>query len=249
MYHGDPWTSIDQMPRGFNPIVLAILNYKGINPLQPPTTPPPHSTPPKIFGNTDDLKLTPLVDIPAPSPDATYLYQFDFQTRPGDTYQKAYNTISRYIPESHTWSSPLVNASFYQPATPPPLLLDAHAQGLTWRPRVESNTIWLNHSQKVVDFLIRNDDPGEHPFHIHGHVFWVLDAGVANSMTRVRRRKGVESGVMRRDVVTVSACPHDEAGCLDAGEVEEGGEGFPADVGEGKWFGYALIRIVADNPG
>ncbi|OAL33415.1 hypothetical protein AYO20_07271 [Fonsecaea nubica] len=73
----------------------------------------------------------------------------------------------------------------------------------------------------VVDLLITNYDEGAHPFHLHGHTFWVLasspdqyfDWSTYDSLNRTL------SNVMRRDTLMVDA------------------------------YGWALIRFVADNPG
>ncbi|KAK9349640.1 Cupredoxin [Lipomyces doorenjongii] len=76
----------------------------------------------------------------------------------------------------------------------------------------------------VVELIINNDDEGAHPFHLHGHDFWVLrvyaetKAGVGHW-----RPKYVSSYVLdnpiRRDVVTIPR------------------------------LGHAVIRFRADNPG
>lgn len=73
----------------------------------------------------------------------------------------------------------------------------------------------------VVDFLVTNFDDGGHPFHLHGHVFWVL----ASSPDQYFDYSTYDSlnttlpDAMRRDTVIIDA------------------------------YGWVLIRFVADNPG
>lgn len=73
----------------------------------------------------------------------------------------------------------------------------------------------------VVDIIVNNDDPGKHPFHLHGHAFQVLarsddDVGHWNSSQAVN---GFPQVPMRRDTLMVRP------------------------------QGNFLIRFVADNPG
>ena len=75
----------------------------------------------------------------------------------------------------------------------------------------------------IVDFLINNFDDGAHPFHLHGYKFWVL----ANSKTGSFYPNFYEKHPERLDLTnpilrdTVSVPP----------------------------FGFAVLRIVIDNPG
>ncbi|TPX68309.1 hypothetical protein CcCBS67573_g07214 [Chytriomyces confervae] len=260
MYHGDTWTSMPEMPIGFNPHVTAILNYSPIDPAEKPlrVTPPPH---PRIL---DDTNLSPTpssVQFPTqPSADVTVLYEFNFETRATDLYQKAYNTLHT-LSTNNTWT-PLFTSSFQAPKMEP-LLVSAHDLGHGWNPDPAASTIFLARNQ-VVDVMIRNNDPGEHPFHIHGHDFWILSTGVTNSVSKIPRALSSLNPV-RRDVVTVAACPHDlvTSACLPANATVDAAtskyhvfsetvEGTPYPVPSGQddvWFGYAVIRFVANNPG
>lgn len=75
----------------------------------------------------------------------------------------------------------------------------------------------------IVDFLINNFDDGSHPFHLHGYKFWVL----ANSESGSFYPNFYESHPERLDLTnpvlrdTVSVAP----------------------------FGFAVLRVVIDNPG
>jgi FtsP/CotA-like multicopper oxidase with cupredoxin domain len=78
------------------------------------------------------------------------------------------------------------------------------------------------------------------PFHLRGHSFWIMAAGVANLKCDIPSYF-FNDNPLRRDVVIVPSCPNDEDGCL------------PATDGNGPTgstqFGYAVIRFVANHPG
>ncbi|KAJ3066780.1 hypothetical protein HDU98_009968, partial [Podochytrium sp. JEL0797] len=173
MYHGDPWTSMPNMPIGFNPNVTAVLNYNGINPSLPPLKSQP---PPKPVA-LNDMTLVP-----------------QFESRPGDLYQKAYPTATLF--SGGLWSQ-LFSSSFYANGSSP-TLLEAYNQGSTWTPDQIANTIPI-HKGQTIDIIIRNDDAGEHPFHLHGHVVWVLASGFANSLASIPQQYPT-TNPLRRDV-------------------------------------------------
>ncbi|KAI8610624.1 Cupredoxin, partial [Chytriomyces sp. MP71] len=198
-YHKDPWISMNEtqlshFDADFTPNVKAILNYKGESNLKP----------------IDPPRLCPY----QASHVQTFLFEFSFGSRDGDDYQKAY-PVARAL-QNKSWKT-LVNSS-YVPPMHEPIMLELHTNGSNYTPSLPTdNVIFLQHNQ-VIDIIIRNDDPGEHPFHIHGHNFWVMASGIVNSLTHIPRTYA-DPNPLLRDVVT------------DA------------------WFGYAVIRFVADNPG
>ncbi|KIX04862.1 uncharacterized protein Z518_05733 [Rhinocladiella mackenziei CBS 650.93] len=73
----------------------------------------------------------------------------------------------------------------------------------------------------VVDLLVTNFDDGSHPFHLHGHAFWVLASSPDQyfDWKRYGELNTTLANPMRRDTLMIDA------------------------------FGWALIRFVADNPG
>jgi iron transport multicopper oxidase len=85
---------------------------------------------------------------------------------------------------------------------------------------VNTNSFILEKGQ-VVEIVLNNDDPGKHPFHLHGHNFQVVyrsgdDAGFfPDNMTE----SDFATVPMRRDVIVVRPS------------------------------GNLVIRFVADNPG
>ncbi|BFZ65015.1 hypothetical protein YB2330_006178 [Saitoella coloradoensis] len=78
---------------------------------------------------------------------------------------------------------------------------------------------------EVIDLVINNLDDGSHPFHLHGHQFYILAQGSGSLpqdptyYTALTANHSLLSNPMRRDTVTVES------------------------------YGHALIRWVADNPG
>lgn len=81
---------------------------------------------------------------------------------------------------------------------------------------------------QVVDFLVLNFDDGAHPFHLHGHLFWVMATSQDQyfpwntdlySQINSTSPNIYTTNPMRRDVLTINA------------------------------YGWALIRFRSDNPG
>ncbi|KAJ3066779.1 ferroxidase fet3 [Podochytrium sp. JEL0797] len=254
MYHGDPWTSMPNMPIGFNPNVTAVLNYNGVKTSLPPLRIQNPSKPVTL----NDMTLVPQVLTPTShtmTRDLVVLLEFQFESRPGDLYQKAYPTATLF--SAKTWTQ-LFSSSFYANSSSP-TLLQAQTQGTHYNPDPIANAIPIRKNQ-TIDVIIRNDDPGEHPFHLHGHVIWVLASGFANSLASIPQHYPTNNP-LRRDVVTVPACPHDENGCLDASVTDFDGFVPPSgasnlnalpessSTSNATWFGYTVVRFVADNPG
>jgi FtsP/CotA-like multicopper oxidase with cupredoxin domain len=71
----------------------------------------------------------------------------------------------------------------------------------------------------VVDLLIYSEDEGAHPFHLHGHQFWIMQTG-AGAFDWAAYKAGLNvTNPIRRDTLTIDA------------------------------YAWTLIRFVADNPG
>lgn len=81
----------------------------------------------------------------------------------------------------------------------------------------------LNERGTVVDFMINNYDDGSHPFHLHGHKFWVLKVG---------------NGGYFKD-----SYYDDDAGMLNFDNP------VLRDTVNIPGFGWGVIRFVVDNPG
>ncbi|KAJ3144781.1 hypothetical protein HK101_002594 [Irineochytrium annulatum] len=236
MFHMSPWTVGDD-PAGFNPDVVAILRYASA-----PATKPQSSMKP-FPSLLDDMELQPIPAMRAPTlgkTDANLYLSFNFETRPGDTYQKAYPVVQSMSP-SNALQQPIVNGSYAAPKEPTLVSLASGNFSAASLP-ASSNVVPVSHGQ-TVQITILNDDAGEHPFHLHGHVFSVLATGTLASTDDLPTNLALAAiqrpNPLRRDVVTVPPCPTDDDG-----------ECLPSTSGAfGSQFGYVVIRFVADNPG
>ena len=92
-----------------------------------------------------------------------------------------------------------------------------------------TNAIDIN-SGDVIDLVVFNYDGGEHPFHLHGHDFWVINLGNTPNIYNLPTQFNLVNP-LKRDTETVSACilTEDDGICLEPG--------------------YLVLRFVADNPG
>lgn len=78
---------------------------------------------------------------------------------------------------------------------------------------------------RTVDLYVNNYDDGSHPFHLHGHKFWVLEIGESGyppkpeDLDKYLKDHELGKNPLRRDTVTIEG------------------------------YGWAVIRVVLDNPG
>lgn len=85
----------------------------------------------------------------------------------------------------------------------------------------------------VVQFLVCNNDGGEHPFHLHGYDFQVMNI----STVSVEYKEGAELEAQMKQILK-DAMDH----MVTDNPLRRDTVSIPAN-------GYALIRFVADNPG
>jgi iron transport multicopper oxidase len=259
-----PWIAAD-VPPGLNPNPKAILRYSDANPaqlqaladsFQSPTDAYtiPNSQPNPNPVMLRDTSLTPaeLQLPPSLGPnDVDVTFNFQFETRPGDTYQKAYPNITVRSPglpygnPQPGYGAPVPNGnintngytigtSYVVPREPTQLSI---AQGIPIQNLPPTSNVVPLRSGQVVQITVINQDGGEHPFHLHGHVFWVMASGTAKRRADIPTAFDLTRNLLRRDVLTVDGCPSNADGCL------------PATDGNGSQFGYTVIRFVADNWG
>jgi hypothetical protein len=168
----------------------------------------------QVCEDLNSTLLVPLVAAAAPDRDVTYTLEVSFQIG-------AYAEDKAYI-NSTTWT----------PATVPTLnqavagLHSANsstfaATGLSTAFSASQFVITIPPSVGVVDVLLNSLDEGAHPFHLHGHQFWIMATGATGDFNWDSYSNGRlnVSNPMRRDTMTVDA------------------------------YGWALIRFRADNPG
>jgi FtsP/CotA-like multicopper oxidase with cupredoxin domain len=195
-----------------NPDVRAILSYSNTSSVPGPSSVDWSSA---LDLACDDLNATTLiptvVDTPPP---ATTIYEVTVSFQIGaDTLDRAYvNSTSWFSePENPTLNRAVAglhasNASF-------------SAAGLS-SAFGSSQFVIAAPNISVIDLLIYSLDEGAHPFHLHGHQFWILQTG-SGVFDWGAYNAGLVAGSnpIRRDTMTVDA------------------------------YGWSLIRFVADNPG
>lgn len=164
----------------------------------------------------DDLNpslLVPTDVIQAPDVDVTYVIEVSFQIG-------AYALDKAYI-NSTTWtplSDPTLNqavAGLQSSNTS----AEFSTSGLSTAISPSSQFIITNPTTATIDLLINNLDEGAHPFHLHGHQFFILATGSSGDFQWSSYPSLNLTNPMRRDTMTVDA------------------------------YGWSLIRFVADNPG
>ena len=87
-------------------------------------------------------------------------------------------------------------------------------------------------SAEVVDVILQNFDEGNHPFHLHGHQFWVLANG-----------HGYFPGYEHFGLAP------EGKGLLDPNNRTTIANPLRRDVATVEGYGWLFIRFVADNPG
>jgi FtsP/CotA-like multicopper oxidase with cupredoxin domain len=121
-----------------------------------------------------------------------------------------------------------INSTTWVPDTIPTLnqaLTGIHANNATFFASGQSSA--FNSSQfvlavpelRVVDLLINNLDEGSHPFHLHGYQFYIMAVGADGDFDWSTYDSLSTKNPMRRDTMTIDG------------------------------YGWALIRVLADNPG
>jgi len=136
-------------PPLLNPIVLS-ANFN---------IPPAITNPNAIPFVESPTVLTPLVPIPVPQRTTTYPVVLSF---------------APLLARQNANAGFLNGLHFHPPATPVASFLEYVRAGVPLPTSVNSRTFALG---EIVDIILYNNDPGEHPMHVHGHHFWVLGMG------------------------------------------------------------------------
>ncbi|KAG0053230.1 hypothetical protein BGZ83_001468 [Gryganskiella cystojenkinii] len=140
----------------------AMVHYAGapvVDPQAPKSDSRPWSTGPYI-GRCLDLSpdmLKPYVAQDAPPADVSYVLEMSFQKLTKKHISLGYVNTTSWVP--------LKNAA----------TLNQAKRGVT-KFAASQFVIPLNKTQ-VVELVINNYDEGSHPFHLHGHQFWVVGGG------------------------------------------------------------------------
>ncbi|KAH7024677.1 Cupredoxin [Microdochium trichocladiopsis] len=172
-------TLFDAMPASLNPNVTGHLVYSPAHPL-------PAASPVSSFTPIDDFTLTPYDRMPLlppptrPEHDIELVVKMD-NLRDGRNYA-FFNNI--------TYTPPKVPTLYTALSAPEDLVRDRRIYGgytntfVLEGPRGEPSQKSARHGRDVaaaaaaggdtVQIVLRNEDDGRHPFHLHGHTFQVL---------------------------------------------------------------------------
>ncbi|KAJ1323451.1 iron transport multicopper oxidase [Microdochium nivale] len=187
-------TLFDSMPEGLQYNVTGHLVYAASQPLPP-------ATPIAAFTPVDDTTLTPYDGMPLlPAP-----------TRPEHTIHLTVKMDNLGDGRNYAFFN---NITYAPPRVPTLYTLLSAPASLARDPRIygqHTNPFVLEQGQ-VVQIVLKNDDDGRHPFHLHGHSFQVLyrskededeeDDG-AGAGASVMKESDYPPVPMRRDTVVV----------------------------------------------
>jgi len=199
---GEP--NINPNPEALIPLVTAQLRYVnelglpvggGCDPSLP-TSPPPVSEADEAFLNQQLLQ------------------PYDRVLAPASSNQQIVLVVDN-VDDANGVNHLTFNDIIYSAPTTQPLLTLVMTNQT---PPATTNSFQVAHNQ-VIDIVVNNHDTGPHPFHLHGHTFFVMGYGLEgdgdyNPSNNTLIRNGV-----RRDTVVVPT---------------------------GSW---AVLRFIADNPG
>ncbi|CAI6335698.1 unnamed protein product [Periconia digitata] len=201
--------------------VRAIIRYNA----QTPLTSPPQS---KDFPETIELEckdlntttLTPVLPIRAPSnPSDTIYLRSSFQTHDWRLSRGYLNDSSYRANLSHPTLSSFTSG--VQHRSKPHLYSLSMPHGInSYLFKPSTSLVYQTIGIQTLDILLQNLDDGNHPFHLHGHSFFVLAQGHGYPPELEHLRNSLDlANPLRRDTASLEA------------------------------FGWMLIRFVADNPG
>ncbi|RAW27797.1 hypothetical protein PC110_g15807 [Phytophthora cactorum] len=203
---GLPWTAreADQVPAGFNPDALAIIDYESGATADPTSS---EWTTEVAIGEFDYNPAVPVV-LPT-TPDQRIIVEFTLGVlAPNPTAFLGYISL-----DGGDFSSLVIPDS-------PPLFTIAQGAKTEDLPTT-ANAIKLKHNDHV-EVVVVNETPDQHPFHLHAHSPWIVGSGrtsrdniLAGNVTALRL-----NGPMQHDVFTVPECTTDADGaCTDLGYV------------------------------
>ncbi|KAG9314730.1 Cupredoxin [Chiua virens] len=112
-----------------------------------------------------DLNSTMLVPTPAmnpPNSTSSYTVSMSFQ----QTFQSGGNQVLAYI-----------NNTSWESQTTDPTILQFYQGGAQTNFNASSQLVIVDDDIDVVDIIVNNYDDSSHPFHFHGHTFYILGEG------------------------------------------------------------------------
>ncbi|KAJ3024466.1 UNVERIFIED_CONTAM: hypothetical protein HDU68_008138 [Siphonaria sp. JEL0065] len=214
----DTW-GLDTFPNGLNMDVRAILSYSGAVVGTPKTVKQNTSMPldPWLLGELNGLTEA---DVPDFWSYNQSLYFTFFYGPPAYSYPNATVSIKSDTQnfQNATYKMPVVGKEA------PTLSTLIHNKTSQFPSSI--NPIYVHNNQWVY-MMIQNADAMEHPFHLHGHSFYITSYG------SIRHQTIPPTTYAKRDTIQVPACT--------------GGFGQGGELGCLK--GYVTLAIKFDNPG
>ncbi|UIZ26495.1 hypothetical protein KXD40_002624 [Peronospora effusa] len=203
---GPPWTArlAEDVPAGFNPDALAIIDYESGATADPTTSSWATIV---TIGEFDYIPAVPVV-LPT-SPDQRIVVEATLAVLPPNP-----GLFLGYIAlNGGPFNSLVIPDS-------PPLFTIAQGANTEDLPAT-TNAIKLMHNDHV-EVVVVNLTPDQHPFHLHAHSPWIVGSGhasrdaiFAGNLTTLRL-----NGPMQHDVFTLPECTTDASGaCTDLGYV------------------------------
>ncbi|KAJ2463142.1 ferroxidase fet3, partial [Coemansia sp. RSA 2322] len=177
MFHADMYTDLLQMPR-YNP-----LNFTGTIEYSPRARVRRERGAPWL--NVHDLDLEPLDGEPMLEPDTVVTLDAYSGVFSDQSFRHSFNNVTYALPEVPT----LLTA----------LTMGEHANRSDVYGR-QTGTHVLKHLD-VVQIVVNNHDYYSHPFHLHGHVFQIIETGDMRS--RERHAKAALATPIKRDTVVI----------------------------------------------
>ncbi|KAF0514371.1 multicopper oxidase [Gigaspora margarita] len=164
-----------------NPLIKAIVEYEGCDNKDPSSTAWSDDVENCVDLNVTDLKPYKPQNVPKVD-------------------RKIEITIN-FKPDENNVTMGYINNSTYKIDIKNPTLYKVYDDVKTFD--TDQNAFILEKDCEVIDIILKNEDGGEHPFHLHGHVFWLLGIGV-NGTTLDYDKLNTKDPI-QRDVTTVPA--------------------------------------------
>ncbi|CAG8646099.1 5917_t:CDS:2, partial [Ambispora leptoticha] len=176
-----------QPPVNLDPKFNAIVHYEGAKENVDPTT-NPWTDALKDCLDLDPNTLQPLIPEPVPSPVGTSLTLFIGPQIDKEGKALFYINNSSYVSDEDNPTINKVYDNYNLSAINP-----------------NQNLYTLNKPGEVIQIVLQNLMGGEHPFHLHGHNFWVLGTGLNETFKQGVSTLNTRTAIKRDTVVLPSA--------------------------------------------
>ncbi|RIB27004.1 extracellular multicopper oxidase [Gigaspora rosea] len=164
-----------------NPLVKAIVEYEGSD----------GNDNPNSSAWTDSQETC--IDL-----DTSNLKPYEVRTIPDADYKVTLNVT--FQPDDKNVTRGYINNSTYELDSKSPTMLKVYKNKTTFK---TNQNVYTIDKDEVVDIILNNFDTGDHPFHLHGHVFWVLGIGINGTSPDYNSVNTKDP--IQRDTITVPA--------------------------------------------